>query len=273
MAFVRFQIDRSPDWPVLRAIGVTESSDFTDWTPKRLVFAADERDGSPWTQPYGLTVFPYGDVLVGLMPMLVLDRYRNPEHPRYFNNSVGSMHNQMMVSRDGSKWERVADRAPLLQAVPGAWDGVRVYPGAGVVPYGDEVLHYYGGNTSRHGESGQRDDEQRGIGLAIFEADRFVSVEALTSAEPAQVTTTTFLRPEGTLQVNADLTRGPLEVEALGASGHPLPGCAGADCTLSAEGRLRHTIRWSAAGPAAGQPMALRFTQRGARLFAYQFVS
>ena len=55
-----------------------------------VVFKADEKDGYPWTQAYGLCVTPYGDVLIALVPMVHLK-------PEEANNSYGTMDVQMAV--------------------------------------------------------------------------------------------------------------------------------------------------------------------------------
>ena len=276
MAYVRNQEkDSRPVSNLQRAVAVTVSKDFIHWTPKKTIWMTDKRDGHPWTQPYGLAATVYGDVLVGLVPLLTLDRTRG-------NNSLGDVGAQLLVSRDGYKWKRVADRAwfmpqgPRKPVAERAWD-MRVWPSSRIL-IKDDVMHfYYTGYNMRHSER-LLTRTPHAVGLATLHADRFVALIPVGGAEGV-LQTRPFLSPPGDLLVNAEL-KGPgdLGVELLDASGAVVGGFDRVRCRLTPADKLRYRVRWEQpVGPArtwsdvpAKAPCALRFTLRRGRLFAFQ---
>ena len=269
LAYVRQQESHPPDWPLVRAVGLSESDDFIHWTPKRTILQTDEADGFPWTQPYGMTVFPCGDLLVGLLWMIVLDRVEEAENPWRWNNRVGDIRTELVVSRDGLAWQRVADRAPFLEPDPDSWEQARVYPGTSVLQHDDRLWFYYSGTEHRHGQGAGR----AGIGLATLPAERLVALARARDGGPGYVETHPLRLPDGHLVVIADLSGGPLQVELADGSGHTLPGFESAACALVPVDDLRWEVRWGDAGLASvrrDQPLALRFLLQGARLFSFQ---
>ena len=269
LAFVRQQ-EREPEWPVVRAVGLSTSPDFDTWTPKETVLTTDAVDGYPFTQPYGLTVFARGDLLIGILWTILLDREETgPEVAWKWNNRLGDIRMELVCSRDGRRWTRVAERAAFLEPTPGAWDGTQLRPATSVLVHDGRMWFYYTGTDGRHG-AGFGDP---GIGLATLPEDRMVGLVA------ADAGTATFRTPipatsdaSGDLLANADLTDGSLVVEVLTADGAPAPGFGAGDCRLVAADDLRWRVCWGerglAAAPAGGQ---LRVTLSGAaELFALQ---
>jgi len=269
LAYVRQQDSHPPDWPLVRAVGLTESRDFIDWTPKRTILQTDEADGFPWTQPYGMTVFPCGDLLVGLLWMIVLDRVEEADHPWKWNNRIGDVRTELVVSREGLSWHRVADRAPFLEPDPDSWDRARAYPGTSVLQHDDQLWLYYTGTECRHGLGAGR----AGIGLATLPAERLVAMVADRGGEPGVVETPPLRLPAGDLAVIADLAGGALHVELADASGAVMPGHKRTACSLTPIDGLRHQVRWGLTGLASvprAEPVVLRFALQGARLFSFQ---
>ena len=268
LAFVRAQVP-DPNWSgVMRGVGLSRSKDFAQWTPKETVFATDDQDSYPWVQPYGLSVTPYGDVLVGILWLLHLDQVAG-------NNSRGSMDTQLVVSRDGRTWGRVADRAVFLAPTPGSWDAGRVFPGTTMVVKDDEIRVYYTGVTTRHGDVWGA----MGIGLATLPADRFVALERVDAAQPGILETYPLLLPQADLVVNADIGKGNLEVELVEAGGSVLTGYGRAQSRLVRHDRLRYRVVWESTGEARSlraavcdQPVSLRFVIEGSSLYAFRVV-
>jgi hypothetical protein len=121
---------------VMREVGLSVSKDFVNWTPKKTVFKTDQKDGYPWTQPYGMAVTPYGDQLIGIVWLLRLDQKQG-------NNKHGDIdETQLVVSRDGRTWNRVADRTPFLKPTPIAWDRGGLWPGTTMFVKDDQVYIY-----------------------------------------------------------------------------------------------------------------------------------
>ena len=268
LAYVRTQVD-DPDWPtVMRGVGLSLSPDFEHWTPKETIFKTDQEDGYPWCQPYGMAVTPYGDVLIGIVWLLHLDHAPG-------NNSLGHQDAQLVVSRDGRTWRRVANRALFLGPTPGAWDRGRVFPGTTILVKDDEVRIYYTGVDTRHGEGWGT----MGIGLATLPADRFVSLRQWDPALEGILDTCLMDFTGSRLLVNAEVGDGDLQVEALDDDGTPIPGFERHRSRLVRHDRLRHRVAWqdTATSGAAEHalprgPLSLRFVLRKGDLFAFQLL-
>lgn len=266
LAYVRAQVE-DPDWSgVMRGVGLSVSQDFEHWTPKRTIFTTDAEDGYPWTQPYGVAVTPYGDVLIGILWLLHLDHVPG-------NNSLGDQDTQLMVSRDGRNWNRVADRAVFLDKTPGAWDCARVFPGTTMFVKDDVVYIYYTGVAARHGEGGA----SMAIGLATLSADRFVGVERADAGADGIVETRLLQCRGSDLLVNADADG--LRVELLDGEGQVIPGFDREACRLLPNDKLRYRVAWgdgdeerTLAAIANQGPFAIRFVLGGGMLFAFQIV-
>lgn len=265
LAYVRYQI-QDPQWPgVMRGVGLSVSTDFEKWTPKKLVFQTDDVDGYPWTQPYGISVTPYGDQLMGLLWLIHLDKGEA-------NNRHGDMDVQLMTSRDGRTWHRSGDRQPMIKPVPESWEAGSVFPGTTLLLKDDMIHIYYTGKTTRHGTPGTT-----GIGLATLPADRFVALQPDDKNRAGELQTKLFTADGKTLLVNADVAEGDLQVELLDANGQVIPGFTRESSLLKRHDALRWTVIWTDGTTTkhlgdrrANQPVALRFLLRNGSLFAFQ---
>ena len=239
-------------------------------TPKEEIFTTDEQDGYPWTQPYGLAVTPYGDQLLGILWMIRLDEVEG-------NNSLGDEDTELVVSRDGRNWQRVADRARFLEPCPGGWDKGRIHAPATQMFVKDDVVHiYYSSTNTRHGSG---DWGKPGIGLATLPADRFVALRQRDSNSEAVLETRPLRFDGSALLVNADVQPGELQVELLDKDGQVLTGFNREACRLTKHDKLRQRVSWvqkehqKTIDHAAGfQPVALRFILKGGALYAFQVV-
>ncbi|MAE62740.1 MAG: hypothetical protein CMJ18_00585 [Phycisphaeraceae bacterium] len=279
---------------VYRATGLATSRDFRHWEPKRMIFVADERDGYPWAQPHALCVTAYGDVLIGLLPMMRMV----PEHG---NNFLGSFEVQLMVSRDGRDWQRVADRAVFMPRQPNAPIGARdwdysFHPTANFIVHDDLVRIYYKGLSYCHGENRKNhvgigdlastrhhrvEHMHNGLGLATVPADRFVALHPASYTLEGVLDTRLLDGPGENLLVNADLAHGTMQVEVLDADGHVLPGFARAASRLSIRDPLRYEVAWDQGDGRAkalrdvprDRPYALRFVLINCDMYSFQVES
>ncbi len=271
LAYVRNQEkDDRPKSNLQRAVGLSISKDFQTWTPKKTIFMTDEQDGYPWVQPYALAATPYGDQLIGLLYVIDLDREDG-------NNMRGDTRVQMVVSRDGRHWDRVANRAVFLEGNKSAWDKYTTFPATSVVSKDDTMYIYYTGTGSRHGE--KRVHHNMGIGLVTLPADRFVAVVPQKAAKPAILQTKPFTFPGNTLLVNAALPGDTLRLELLDPQGNVLPGYDRDHCRLVRHDALRFRVGWAddAPGPTSTkalprQAIALRFILDDGALYAFQIL-
>jgi hypothetical protein len=260
LAFVRAQVP-DPQWPgVMRGIGLSVSTDFQNWSPKETVLTTDAMDGYPWTQPYGISVAPYGDVLIGFLWLLHLDEKEG-------NNKLGTMDVQLVASRDGRNWTRVGERETFLAPSPGEWDRGGVFPGTSLIVRDDVVSIYYTGVDTRHGEGWGKTS----VGLATLPADRFVGWEQIEKDSPGVMTTKTFKAESGQLLVNAQAEPGDLTVEVLDPKGVPIPGFGAQESRLTRHDDLRYEVTWDVGAPPTNTPISLRFVLTGGQLFSFQF--
>ncbi len=298
LAYVRYQSHVDGWRTVVRSIGLSVSKDFKRWSKKRVILESDEADGYPWGQPHALAVTAYGDVLIGLLPMMDII-------PEVNNNLMGEMHVELAVSRDGRKWHRVADRARFMpQAKPENWArrvwDLGFHPGCNMFVKDDRVYVYYMGNRCRWGESSWRCGRTRfggvggrrrtlpkmdpliahyGLGLATLDADRFVSLRPTNfEAEGTLVTKPLHLPSGKNLLINADIEKDELQVELLDAQKKVVPGFGREESKLVRHDKLRYRAQWR--GARGGQktlshaprrkPLVLRFTLKNGDLYAFQ---
>jgi hypothetical protein len=275
LAFVRYQIKDEVNWPglTMRGVGLSRSKDFMNWTPKELVFKTDKEDGYPWTQPYGLAVTPYGDVLIGVLWMFHLDEHKDIDDPNLNNNRVGYQDLQLIVSRDGANWQRVADRAIFLGATPGTWDQGGIHGPSTTMFVKNNLVHfYYSAQENRHGEGWGK----TGIGLATLPKDRFVALKTKSIGEPG-ILQTVPLKFEGKcLFVNAELCcNDDLKVELLDKDGNVIPGFEKEHTILTKYDDLEYTVQWSKCGRDinnADKPLAIRFVLTKGSIYAFRIV-
>ena len=265
LAFVRNQ--GRWDNGVMREVGLCVSKDFVNWTPKKTVFRTDQADGYPWTQPYGLAVTPYGDVLVGIVWLIHLDK-----EPK--NNGRGYLDMQLLVSRDGRQWSRVADRATFMAPMKGKWDGGGVWPGTTLFVKDDTVHIYYTGVRNRHGEP----FSHPGIGLATLPADRFVGLQCENGKAEGVLETVSLKWDGNDLVINAECAPVDIVVEILDSDGKVMGGFSKDKCRLIRYDKLRYLVQWQGDGEPkslkdAGDGGVLRFTIKHGSLYAFQILN
>ncbi|MEZ6047817.1 MAG: hypothetical protein R3C11_20025 [Planctomycetaceae bacterium] len=260
----------------LRGVGLSVSQDFKTWTKKESILRGDERDNYPWGQPHALCVTPYGDVLVGLLPMVHL-------YPFNDNNYFGSWELQLAVSRDGREWKQVANRQSMMTGypeVPGNASGMPFHP-TNMLIKDDTINIYYFGADRYHGE-GRHPDSKKGkinygIGLATLPADRFVALQPYDWLRPGTVETKPLKINGSQLLINADVPADNLKVELANEDGEPLTGF---DLELSIaerEDELRYRITWKTAETKQtlndvpqDKPLVIRISIKDGQLYSFQ---
>lgn len=257
-----------------RAVGVAWSPDGRTWTKPwdGPVFAADDLDPDT-TQIYGMPVFPYQGLYVGL-PWIYHARYF-----RFGQYSVAKLHEaqadsprtmdvQLAWSWDLVNWTRPPDRRPFLaRGNRGTWNAGMVVTARAPVVVGDRLFFYYGGTDGVHDDRRVR----AAIGLATLRLDGFCSLAAgptegsvITRREP-------LLAPR--VQINARTAAdGEIRCEILDRRNRPLPGFSRADCVPFRGDAVAHSLCWQLAEiplDQRRQDYKLRFWLRNASLFSY----
>lgn len=176
---------------------------------------------------------------------------------------------QLMFSRDGKRWERLANRPVFLpRGYIGSFDGGMI-SGAHqpIIEYRDELRIYYTGNLSCHNVGGFT---QR-IGVARLPRERLV---ARTAGDELGLLLTKPFRLEGDrLTINADARRGLIKVEATNPEGQPLAGLAVKDAEEIRGNDFYLPVAWKAGSKLSdyrGQLVRLRFYMQDSRLYSFR---
>ena len=270
------------------------SEDFETWTEPKLVFTPDLRDDASSlarieevrelldvpddpnvmrTEFYGIGAYPAESCTLAFVWMFTINnnaRYGNQEGP-------GEL--QLAVTRDLEQWQRPFRIPCVPRGKPGEWDCGFFCTQSRALRVGDEVWLYYTGSTYTHGTpclyraegTGRHTQHTGAIGLAIWDLDRFVSVDA--PSEGGTLTTIPITFTGDHLEVNAKTKpAGAITIRLCDAAGNPLKGFENSDPITGDD--LRHTVTWNGnrdVSPLAGKPITLKFEMKSAELFAFAF--
>lgn len=249
---------------------VVTSDDFIHWSEMKVVLEPDAVDDAWVTKPeqrtefYAMNGFAYGRSYLGIIPIFRIERIRETVRPGE-SKYDGPMEGQLITSRDGLAWQRMAERNPVIPSGAG-FDQSIMNVAVSPIVVGDEIWEYYTAINTTHG--GTIPPKRISIGLAKWRLDGFVSLDAGTS--PGLVETTPILNRTGRLEINANAAGGSVFVEVVDAGGRVVPGYGAGEATVLAADQLRHPVRWKnqAALPASGA-FRLRFHLQKASLFSY----
>lgn len=275
-----------------RVFWLITSPDFVTWSEPQLVFTPDLRDDAGClarieevrpvldvpddpvlmrTEFYGIGAYPAESCTLAFVWMFTVNnnaRYGNQEGP-------GEL--QLAVSRDLLHWERPFRQPCVPRGKLGEWDCGFFGTQARALRVGDEIWLYYGGSNYTHGTPCLYRDEGTGrgteytgsLGLAIWDLDRFVSVDAPPGG--GCLTTVPIAFTGQRMEINARVA-GSLTVSLCDAAGKPWPGFEASD-TIQGD-NLRHAVTWAGnrdVSSLRGKPVVVRFTMGDAELFAFAF--
>ena len=224
----------------VRYVRVAVSNDFLHWSEPVELLRADSIDGDPAHQFHQLTVTRRGPQFIGLLSIFHIDRYeRQPDFD--FPVEIASCDTQLIASRDGLHWTRVADRQVFIpnRTAP-AWDAQFIRTG-NILFEKDRMLFYYSGSPRRQSEG----RHESGIGVAELPLDRFQSLRPRRLSQPAVLETKPLELDEGDLRVNVDARHGTVLAELCDFNGVVLDGFGKADCAPIKEDSLDCTVRWN----------------------------
>jgi hypothetical protein len=224
-----------------RIFWLITSKDFVSWTEPKLVITPDLRDDASSlarieevrsildrpddpklmrTEFYGIGAYPAESCTLAFVWMLTINnnaRYGNHEGP-------GEL--QLAVSRDLEHWERPFRVPCVPRGKIGEWDCGFFCTQSRALRVGDEVWLYYVGSNYTHGtpclyreaNTGRGTKYTGSIGLAIWQLDRFVSVDA--PAEGGSLVTVPIVFAGNRLEINARTTpKGTITVALCDAAG------------------------------------------------------
>lgn len=243
-----------------RSVGIAVSKDGLQWTKpiSTPVFTADDLD-PPRTQIYGMPVFPYEGLYIGLPWIYHANVHYAPEMlmTREEAEAEGplTVDVQLAWSWDLTNWTRPPKREPFLATGPaGAFDSKMIYTARAPVERDGKLYFYYGGFDKPHNVR----QTNGAIGLATLRLDGFCSMRAGDR--------------EGWLVTHREkFTKGEVEINARTGPG----GFVAAELLPSGE-RVRfegdsvsHLLRLKGALPDNGIAR-IRFTLRNADLYSYR---
>ena len=232
--------------PNVRLICMSESDDFINWSPRKIIVQPDEEDPPQDHEFYGMTSMAYAEFRVGFLSifhtlneMWIRENQIEDWMPEWMNQ----MDVQLTYSKDGRTWHRAGNREPILKCGElGSFDSGSVYPGHTPLKVGDEIWLYYTGGNELHGEETRHGEKPRaGISLAKIKKDRLVCLK--TEGKGVLTTVPLRINPK-TLRINADARAGSVRLEIMDPWGRVLSGYSKDDCVPFSGNDIDYQIKW-----------------------------
>jgi hypothetical protein len=248
-----------------RALGRSESADFTNFAALNLVLAADANDpaNSDLYNPAALH-YPYATNAYFMFPSL-------------YQHTPDTLDIRLAVSRDGVTWTW-PERVPFIPlGATNEFDGGSLYMGQGLIRNGDELWLYYSGSPLPHNgaELDQLTNSWNGriFSRVISRLDGFVSADA--PANGGSFTTPALIFTGNTLRLNVAVRPGGfVRVGLLDNCGIPVSGRAVEDCLPLTGDGIALQVQWATGANIsgrAGKPTKMRIEMQNASLYAFQF--
>ena len=273
-AYVRpYWVTHHPKRTEEKRIGaVTTSDDMLHWSEMKVTLTPDAIDDA-WvtesdqhTEFYAMNGWAYGQSYLGIVPLFRIKRLIAKPAPGQ-SGEDGPMEGQLISSRNGLDWQRLADRNPVVPSGPD-FDKSVMNVATSPIIVGDEIWLYYTGINKTHGGTVPKSIT---ICLAKWRLDGLVSLDA--GAAGGRVETVPILNRTGILEVNADASKGAMTVAVLDEDGKPVPGYATGDCETVITDSVRHRIHWKTHPTLpSGTPFQLEFNLKRASLYSYTVV-
>ncbi|MGI9457721.1 MAG: hypothetical protein ACR2NU_14240 [Aeoliella sp.] len=248
MCYAKTWID-GPDGQKVWRRGVvrTDSVDFVNWSPPRLVVPPDELDeiaslkrgaakegetaggGTQGTHVHGGPTFFYNGIYFSLLQII------DSRH-------TGLMPIELAISRDGYEFERPFRENWFIPVDGGtSFDSGAIWSNATPVFLEDEIRFYYGayrGNWKKGLIT-----KPTGVGLATIPRDRFAGIRAIEDVGQITLKPLT-IEPGSSIEVNAAAREGSVRIEVLDEYGYRLKGFTKADAAPLESDALRHVATW-----------------------------
>lgn len=227
-----------------RIFRLVESTDFIHWETPTELFRPDELDGEPDRQLQQIAVTRFDGLYVGLLGLF--------RRSQCFRDSPTHIHEgdqldeiQLITSRDGVRFTRVADRAVFLpKSQPPQWGTGGQRMASQMVLHKDKVLVYYG---SRGQDASGVLDKPLQIGLATIPRDQFVSMVPNQLLETGMLELRPLVYRGGSLYLNTTvLAGGSVCAELTDFEGTPIEGFDRDNAIAIEEDGLDQPVRWKA---------------------------
>ena len=258
----------------IRIWRLLESEDFVHWQPPQELLRCDEQDGYPDMQIQQLTVTRYDGIYIGLLSLFPIVQYVSTSTDGGLNEGPQINEIQLITSRDGINFTRVADRALFMPHNDRGGFGTHGFRTASQMVSHNDKVHIY-----CDGRAGTWDDGGMEIGVATLPRDRFVAMTPQRLIEDGIVELVPLTYPHRPLRLNASTTAaGRVEIELADFEGTVIEGFDRDKSVTITGDELDHQIQWKSEGKTygiealpsrvQGQPVRLRFWTRQAHLYA-----
>jgi hypothetical protein len=246
---------------IRRLVSTSTSDDFVHWTEPQRIFIPDDKTEA-LLEFYGMGgMHIRGSLRIGFVRALRDDLPCDEGGPP---DGIG--YSTLATSRDGRAWNRM--REPFLDRnpEPGSWDHAMTWIGY-ALPVGDDVYLYYGGYARGHKVEMTT---ERQIGLAKMKRDRYVAIAP--KAGDGRLVTRAFKLPGGRMTVNADASRGNVQIRLVDGEGKPSTVLGDRAAQTIRGDVLAEDVRWPrGAESLIGRPVRLEFRLMDAALFGFDF--
>lgn len=216
-----------------RRVAVTKTDDFRSYTDSTVVVSPDPED-PPLVQFYGMPVFPYEGMYVGLLWRLHTD-------PTELGHKIyGRIDCSLTYSYNGEHFNR-ATHDPFVPAPPpGDHGGGSIYPSS-MVRCEDGIRFYSGGSKAEHFRDQDLDDAA--LLLHRLRTDGFAYLE--TTGTRGELLTRPLVFHGDDLSLNVKSPYGTVRTQVVGLDGVPLEGLTYDDAAGFTGDAVEHTPEWT----------------------------
>ncbi len=248
-----------------RALGRSESADFSRFAPLQQVLETDDLDPQDTDIYNSATLkYPYAANVYLMFPSV-------------FHHDDETLDIRLAVSRDGIHWTW-PERTPFIPlGERGQFDCGSLYMGQGIIKMGNELWQYYGGARVNHKEGELehvvKPENGRIFSRVIIPMDRYVSADA--GSEPGTFTTRALKFAGNILKLNVETRAGgSVRVGLLDENGNAIKGRSIEECVPITGDHIDVLVRWQDNGDVmrrSGRPTKLHVEMTNASLYAFRF--
>lgn len=294
--------------PYGRAVFLSTSKDFENWTDPELLFSADKTDQelglknierrlncSTLVQPvldipetynvdvYNMGVFRYEDYYIGLPAMYHQTGKVGPDWDGFDNLGLGDNqmkyyrqygawegfhHMQLISTRDLKSWNRLGERKPFIDCSP---TGAGAYDLSTVLGTSAPVLR---GNELWFYYTGLKkygmvQIEKDGGAICLAVLRRDGFISLDAVNDDGNITTKPFQMPEGGLHLNIEAAKGSAEVAVTDTEGNRIPGFEESRAITGDQHDARVIWGNEKLESQSGKIIRLSITLRNARLYSW----
>lgn len=244
-----------------RRITLTETKDFKSFSPAELVVFPDPED-PPMVQFYGMPVFPYEDMYIGL-----LWRYHTDQGEIGMTKYYGPIDCSLAYSYTGLAFNRAFHDVFISRPELGNHGCGCIYVASMVVDNDNVIRFYSGGSKAEHFRN--QDLTDAALMLHTLRLDGFASLK--TYATVGDIITKGLIFTKPNLRINARAPYGSVRVQVLDERGDKVDGLTLADSIPFRGDELFYTPKWkSGAGldKVLNQPVYLQIELTEGEIFA-----